>query len=110
MFPRSNRLSSTEFTAVFSSGKRIHTPSFQLIVAPASGCKVAVVIPKKIIKSAVGRNRLRRRLAHIIRSIVIELDFADACIVICKPAVLTGDPVIWERELKHGLGRTSKAR
>ena len=53
----------------YQKGKTIRTPKFSLVFAPNQHGKqrFAVVISKKVIKSAVGRNRVRRRVYEAIR-------------------------------------------
>ena len=82
MFKKTNRLSSGEFSTYFQSGKRHHSDSFELRYTSAEQLKVAVVVPKKVVKTAVGRNRLRRQLYHILRPLL--KDKTGVYIVIAK--------------------------
>lgn len=54
---------------VYQKGKMIRTPNFSLIYTPNTRGKlrVAVVVSKKVLKTAVGRNRIRRRVYEAIR-------------------------------------------
>lgn len=54
---------------VYQKGKTIRTPKMSLIFADnAKGfTRVAVVVSKKVEKSAVGRNRIRRRIYEAVR-------------------------------------------
>ena len=53
----------------YKHGRTLRTPLLSLIYAPNTRKKTrfAVVISKKVLKSAVGRNRIRRRLYEAIR-------------------------------------------
>jgi ribonuclease P protein component len=52
--------------------------------------RIAVVVSKKILKSAVGRNRIRRRIYEIIRNIMPELnDFYDIALIVNSSEVRT---------------------
>ena len=53
----------------YQKGRTIRTPKLSLVYAKNSRHKqrFAVVVSKKILKSAVGRNRIRRRVYEIIR-------------------------------------------
>ena len=53
----------------YKYGKTIHGDNIKLIVNPNSRSKqrFAVVVSKKVLKSAVGRNRIRRRIYEAIR-------------------------------------------
>lgn len=54
---------------VYQKGKTIRTPVFSLIYTPNTRGKrrIAVVVSKKVLKHAVGRNRIRRRVYEAIR-------------------------------------------
>ena len=66
MLPKSHKLNSVEFKAVFDGGKTIHTDHFMVKTVPQTdhsrGLQAAVVVSKKISKKAVDRNRLRRQI------------------------------------------------
>lgn len=64
--------------------------------------RFAVVVSKKVYKSAVKRNRIRRRLYEIIRRFVARKDdikSVDVMINVYSPEVLNYDPVKLETEL-----------
>lgn len=67
MLPRKERLSREAFNRFFSLGKRSHAHSFQLVYAPYETLHVSVVVSKKIAKTAVLRNKIRRRMYDIVR-------------------------------------------
>ena len=54
---------------VYKKGKTIRCPKMSLVFLPNSKgfTRVAVVVSKKVEKSAVGRNKIRRRIYEIIR-------------------------------------------
>ncbi len=90
MFKKRERLTRAEFTTFFKHGKRYHSPNFTLIYAPTesqgdSG-RVAVVVSKKVSKSAVKRNRIRRKVYSLLFqcSKGIKTPFG-VCIVLVKP-------------------------
>ena len=68
MLPKKERLSRAEFNRFFSVGKKTHSPSLLLVFAPHPTLHASVVVPKKIIKSAVKRNAMRRRIYDIVRN------------------------------------------
>lgn len=53
----------------YQKGKTLRTPSLSLVFAPneRGRQRFAVVVSKKVLKSAVGRNRIRRRVFEAIR-------------------------------------------
>lgn len=71
MFKKTNRVGRGEFESLFCSGKRHHSDSYQLIFTPDNKkLKIAVVVPKKIVKKAVTRNKVRRQLYHQLKTLV----------------------------------------
>lgn len=52
--------------------------------------RVAVVVSKKIMKPAVGRNRIRRRLYEIVRHELPQLnERSDIVLIVISPEVMT---------------------
>lgn len=63
MLPKKNRLTTKEWDVVFKSGRRIKSSSFTFIVLEQQnliGNKVGVSVSKKVAKTAVGRNTIKR--------------------------------------------------
>lgn len=63
MLPKKNRLTTKEWDVVFKSGRRIKSPSFTFVVLhlPALTVnKVGVSVSKKVAKTAVARNAIKR--------------------------------------------------
>lgn len=54
---------------VYQKGKTVRSPKVSLVFTPNNRgfTRFAVVISKKVIKSAVGRNRVRRRVYEVLR-------------------------------------------
>jgi ribonuclease P protein component len=68
----------------YQKGKTIRTPKMSLVFNANSrgNQRFAVVISKKVIKSAVGRNRVRRRVYESIRSLLPEYTENNDCIFV----------------------------
>ncbi|OHA17146.1 MAG: ribonuclease P protein component [Candidatus Taylorbacteria bacterium RIFCSPLOWO2_02_FULL_43_11] len=69
MIPKSQRLHKKAFAEVFKNGKRGISGFFSLYYSPiqkSGGRHFAVVVPKKISSKAVSRNKIRRRIYHIL--------------------------------------------
>jgi ribonuclease P protein component len=62
MLAKSNRISRSDFSHYFKTGKRLHSPFATLIVSPYKTFHGSVVVSKKVNKKAVRRNKLRRRV------------------------------------------------
>jgi ribonuclease P protein component len=87
MFKKTNRLTQSEFAHYFACGKRLHTKYFTVITSPSPSQKVAVVVGKKVAKSAVQRNLLRRRVYALLRIHCIQ--HSGILIVLVKPTFKT---------------------
>lgn len=69
MLPKRNRIPRAEFKAILGSRRFAHSTHFSLRVAPAAGTpRAAVSVSKKVSKSAVVRNGVRRRAYAVLES------------------------------------------
>jgi ribonuclease P protein component len=84
MFKKSERLNRTAFTRYFKIGRRTHTEYFTLVHSPAPVRAVAVVVGKKVHKSAVDRNTLRRRVYAAARTCLENS--TGVYVIISKPS------------------------
>jgi ribonuclease P protein component len=81
VFRRVDRLSRAAVALVLRSGRRRSSPHFTAIVSDqASG--YAVIVPKKVIRGAVARHRLKR----VIREALKRLPLPQALVVIVRAA------------------------
>ena len=108
MFKKTNRLNRGEFEGFFVNRKRHHSQNFQLVYTPYSTLKVAVVVPKKVVKTAVGRNRLRRQLYHRLKGLLT--DKTGVFIFIVKKSILEADNKQIVKELEQLVGGITKSR
>jgi ribonuclease P protein component len=77
MLPKSQRLTTEEFLVVMEKGRVTHSPLFLMrIISGMPATKFAAVAPKKVAKTAVERNKIRRQTYDAIG--------------ICLPRVKTG--------------------
>jgi len=73
MFPQRQRINSREFKIILKKGQKKFSPFFRArFVNEVPTAKVAVVIPKKIIKKRYERNRLKRRISHMGKKLVLN--------------------------------------
>lgn len=83
MFSRINRFHGhNSLRNVYQTGKSAYSQRAKLMWVPAGSLRVAVVVSKKVHKSAVVRNRIRRRLYEILRTYMLENGVAKASIVL----------------------------
>ncbi len=80
-----------DFQKLFDDGNFKSANSFYIkfIENEEEITKVSVVVPKKVAKLAVTRNRIKRQLSEIVRLNYKELKAGYNIIVICKDTVLT---------------------
>ncbi len=109
MFKKSERLSRSEFTHFFEVGKRRHFPHFTLIQYPYSGCKVAVVVGKKVAKSAVQRNRFKRRISATLYQELAKLKYSGVLIILVKPLYHTLTRKLADTEVKNAIAQVIKS-
>ncbi len=85
MLKKSHRLTRQQFSEYFTAGRRIHTPHFTIITAPADQFHGAVVVGKKVYKKAVDRNRCRRRVYGTLYRWQQRCGATGVYIIIAKP-------------------------
>ncbi len=84
MLSKKNRLSRKEFSEYFKLGKRHHTPLFTLVYCENNAFKASAVISKKIAKTAVARNKFRRRVYAVLEGVLEEGSLKGIFICIAK--------------------------
>jgi ribonuclease P protein component len=72
MLAKHNRLLVKDFDLVIKSGRETYSPFFSIKYVPAATLKFSPVAPKKIFKTAVSRNRARRRVYAAVREILFS--------------------------------------
>jgi len=89
MLAKKERLSKSDFSRFFSSGKRLHSPLFTLIFSPHKTSHGSVVVSKKVARRAVDRNRMRRRIYDMLRGHLRGGAPAGVYILLVKKAALS---------------------
>jgi ribonuclease P protein component len=82
MLSKANRLSVKEFDLVVKTGRESHSPFFTIKYIPASDFKFSPTAPKRIFKTAVSRNLIRRRVYGAVRDILKTTKIKPNCIVL----------------------------
>lgn len=86
MLPKEQRLDRVAFAAAYKKGRKAHMPGLLLVFMKASAYKAAAVVGKKVAKSAVARNLLRRRLYAALSELIMKEEIRDGHIImIAKP-------------------------
>lgn len=88
MFQKENRLlKSEDFSFVFKKPLKVTGESFDLYVRPnkLSLARLGLAVPKKAVKHAVVRNRIKRVLREHFRTHKQSLEGFDVVVVVKKP-------------------------
>jgi ribonuclease P protein component len=72
MLPKASRLSRAE-AETLKNGKSVFTTLLSLRIVPAEETKFSVSVPKKVAKSAVDRNRIRRKCYGAIEKVAGDI-------------------------------------
>ena len=91
--------------ATYRQGKTIRTPIISLVYAPNTHHhqRFAVVISKKVLKSAVGRNRVRCRVYEALRLELPEFTYHLDCIFVIYNKSIATMPFRELRDTIHDL-------
>ena len=89
MLSKKERLNRATFNRFFASGKRIQGTYIQLIYTKYPSLHASVVVSKKVAKKAVERNKIRRRIYAIVRTILQKERKKGVYICIVKPSAYT---------------------
>ena len=93
MLQKTKRISQKkEFDELRKSGKIVHTPLFGFLwqIKPDKEVRFGFVVSKKISKRAVDRNKIRRRLAEVLREIAAVWSRNEG-IFLVKKRIFGGD-------------------
>jgi ribonuclease P protein component len=97
MLRRSRRLTKGQFDETMIKGRVFHSPFFLARISETkdlSLSKIAAVAPKKIAKTAVTRNRARRRIYAAVQPLVLAgLNPGVHIILIAKAPLLMADKI-----------------
>lgn len=110
MVATQNRISRAQFPTYFTSGKRFHSEHFTVVYTKATDFQVSVVVSKKVAKSAVDRNRLRRRAYGVVERLGKESTMSGVYIILLKPGALKVTRLALQSELTALLAQIEKAR
>jgi ribonuclease P protein component len=102
---------STEFGATVSHGMRSVQPDLVVHAlrsaggSPEAGPRIGLVVSKAV-GTAVQRHRVARRLRHVARTVIDDLDPADRIVIRALPSSRHAISARLEQELRTALRRT----
>lgn len=89
MLKKRERLTKALFSRFFKEGRRLHGEYVTLVFSPYPSFHGAAVVGKKIDRSAVGRNRLRRRMYGALYTLRRTEELQGVYILLAKPSART---------------------
>jgi ribonuclease P protein component len=96
MLPRSKRLSVPLFANVLAKGSIVHSPLFTARIVKTAGqhsdSRFSAVVSKKVAKTAVERNKLRRRTYAALSKITSKIKDGFHVILLAKNAMIKAEP------------------
>ena len=110
MLSSKKRLDRKEFDRFFASGKRFHSPSLMLVYTESPSFQASAVAPKKIFKTAVSRNKFRRRVYDVYERLLREKAVTGAYITIAKAGAQNLDYDSLKAELGALIHKTGGVR
>ncbi|MGH3634723.1 ribonuclease P protein component [Mycobacterium sp.] len=112
MLPAQNRMTrSSDFDATVRDGARAVQTDLVVYARrgeTASAAKVGLIIAKSV-GSAVQRHRVARRLRHIARAVLPDLDPCDQVVIRALPGSQAAISNRLEQQLRAGLQRTGQS-
>ncbi len=108
MLKAENRLKGqAEFSRILKEGKRVRGQFLTVVALPAAtkASRVGIVVTKKVEKKAVGRNRLRRIVAHLFMHVLQSKESPfDAVVMVGRVPtkeifkLLEEDVTLWQKK------------
>lgn len=108
MLKKAERVKRVAFTALFKTGKRHHSEYLTVVHVPFPTFHGSVVVSKKVSKKAAERNRIRRRIYHILASKTAS-NKTGVFIVVVKPPYTTLTRKQAKSEVEALIVRTLKS-
>ena len=109
MFSKPNRLSRNDTNMVFKEGKALHSPTFgfKYLYTGEKQSSCTVIAPKKVLKSAVSRNRAKRRVYYQLRRLLNDTNKSFLGAFTIKKPLEAFSATELEQELRNLLKKTN---
>ncbi len=103
MLKKSERMTRTQFSEYFKTGKRYNFPHITIVHTPLSNLHASVVISKKVAKQAVRRNTIRRRVYAQLYGGLKTTNQTGVFIVLVKPSLISLARKDANQEIKENI-------
>ena len=105
MLPSSKRLTAHDVKDIMEKGRVAHSPLFLLRYIPNAGAqtKIAAIVPVKVVKTAVGRNELKRKTYEVVRKLYPRIIPGFKIALLAKSPAITASALSIEADLKELL-------
>jgi ribonuclease P protein component len=100
MLPKSERLDTKRFNEIIASGRNINAGGFYIKFLSSEKARFAVVVSKKITKSAIKRHFIKRKVFNVLREIKQVFPVSDYIVFVGKESV-DFDKEKWVEDLKN---------
>lgn len=108
MLKRSERLNRQQFSELGRNGKRFHSDVATISFTKHTNFHAAVVVSKKVSKSAVVRNTFRRRVYALLYQ-AKQKGQIGVFVVVIKPEAKTVSRAVFKETITELIGRIQKA-
>lgn len=96
------------FDRFFSSGRRHNSDLWQIVYSPNPQFQAAVVVGKKVHKSAVKRNKIRRQVYNLLYRYKQDNQIKGSYLLLTKPAIKTAAFPTIKEQLHNSLNLIEK--
>lgn len=86
MLPKTQRISTNRFGEIVNSGKNLNFGAFYIKTLPNDITRFAVAVPKKVVKGAIKRHFMKRRLFMAIKNHINLFPAKDYIVFVNKEA------------------------
>jgi ribonuclease P protein component len=112
LLPKKNRLPAFKIPAVIKNGKHFVSTSLTLIIQSKKtdkiyGPRIAIIVPKKISKQAVMRNKIKKKLREITRELLLKITWDGFVIIMARKPIIAQDYKTTKNELVKLFNRSS---
>lgn len=109
MLPKANRIKKSDFPTLMKVGRGLASANFSLKYSPlpqtSQTSLFSVIVAKKVVKTAVGRNKLKRRARYVLSKNLAKIETGFQVAIFLRTNLLASPYLALEQELLDLLGR-----